>query len=140
MNEERILAEIDVAHRMGIDVFVLDAGWFEKTGDWQVSRKRFPNGLGPVKARLDRYGMKLGLWFDPLAAAVSSRMAQSPPRLRAVVGRPALRAPPGVGDRGQLPHVPGEPLRGCLCRRADPPGEGSRGDLFQVGCDPPVRL
>jgi alpha-galactosidase len=73
MNAERMLAEIDVAHRMGIETFVLDTGWYEKTGDWAVSRARFPEGLGPVKAKLDGYGMKLGLWFNPTAAAVSSR-------------------------------------------------------------------
>lgn len=72
MNEQRMLAEIEVAHRMGIDVFVLDTGWYEKTGDWRVSAARFPRGLGPLKKKLDGYGMKLGLWFDPTAAAVSS--------------------------------------------------------------------
>ncbi|MDR3717451.1 MAG: alpha-galactosidase [Bryobacteraceae bacterium] len=77
MNEQRILKEIDIAHAMGIDVFVLDTGWYEKTGDWQVSRKRFPNGLEPIRARLDSYGMKLGLWFNPTAAALSSRMYAS---------------------------------------------------------------
>lgn len=74
MNEARMLEEIDVAHAVGIDVFVLDTGWYEKTGDWEVSRKRFPNGLAPIRARLDQYGMKLGLWFNPTAAALSSRM------------------------------------------------------------------
>jgi alpha-galactosidase len=74
MNEARMLAEIDVAARMGIDVFVIDTGWYEKTGDWRVSTERFPNGLAPVKAKLDGYGMKLGLWFNPTVAAVSSEM------------------------------------------------------------------
>ncbi len=74
MNEARILQEIDVAHQMGIDVFVLDTGWYEKTGDWEVSRKRFPHGLAPIRARLDQYGMKLGLWFNPTASALTSRM------------------------------------------------------------------
>lgn len=74
MNQERILNEIDVAHKMGIDVFVLDTGWYEKTGDWCASRQRFPDGLKSVKERLDKYNMKLGLWFDPLAAAVTSKM------------------------------------------------------------------
>ncbi len=73
MNEARMLAEIDVAARMGIETFVLDTGWYEKTGDWAVSRARFPRGLAPVKAALDRHGMRLGLWFNPTAAAVSSR-------------------------------------------------------------------
>jgi alpha-galactosidase len=73
MNADRILAEIEVAHRTGIETFVLDTGWYEKTGDWTASRARFPEGLAPVRKRLDGYGMKLGLWFDPGAAAVSSR-------------------------------------------------------------------
>jgi alpha-galactosidase len=73
MNAARILQEIDVAHRMGIETFVLDTGWYEKTGDWAVSRARFPGGLAPIKQKLDGYGMKLGLWFNPTAAAVSSR-------------------------------------------------------------------
>jgi len=74
MTPGRILSEIDVAHRMGIEVFVMDTGWYEKTGDWQVSRKRFPGDLAPIRERLNRYGMKLGLWFNPTAAAISSRM------------------------------------------------------------------
>jgi alpha-galactosidase len=82
MNEDRILKEIDVAHRMGVDVFVLDAGWYDKTGDWTVSRERFPNGLKEVKARLDSYGMKLGLWIGPTEAAASSRVAREHPEWR----------------------------------------------------------
>jgi len=76
MTQERILSEIDVAHRMGVDVFVIDTGWYDKTGDWRVSAERFPNGLADVKAKLDEYGMKLGLWFNPTVAAVSSKMAK----------------------------------------------------------------
>ena len=72
MNEKQILAEIDAANEMGIEVYVLDVGWFESTGDWRVSTKRFPHGLGPVKRKLDEYGMQLGLWFGPTTAAMSS--------------------------------------------------------------------
>jgi alpha-galactosidase len=82
MNEDRILKEIDVAHKMGIDVFVLDTGWYEKTGDWNVSTERFPDGLKSVKDRLDRYNMKLGLWFDPTAAAISSSVVRNHPEWR----------------------------------------------------------
>ena len=73
-NQERILEEIDIAHRLGLEVYVMDTGWYVKTGDWQVDRQRFPNGLKTVKARLDQYGMKLGLWFNPTMAATSSNM------------------------------------------------------------------
>jgi alpha-galactosidase len=73
MHQERMLAEIDVAHRMGIDVFVLDTGWYSRTGDWRVNRERFPDGLKTIRDKLAGYGMKLGLWFDN-AAAVSSEV------------------------------------------------------------------
>jgi alpha-galactosidase len=82
MNEDRILKEIDVAHRMGIEVFVLDTGWYEKTGDWSVDTARFPDGLKAVKAKLDEYGMKLGLWIGPLEAAASSKVVREHPEWR----------------------------------------------------------
>ena len=72
MNEERILKEIDLAHEMGIDVFVIDTGWYALTGDWKVNRDRFPNGFDRVNARLAEYSMKLGLWFNPRAVAAES--------------------------------------------------------------------
>lgn len=90
MHQERVLAEIDAAHRMGVDVFVLDTGWYEKTGDWQVNLARFPDGLKSVKARLDRYGMKLGLWFNPTAAAVSSTLFADHPECRISRGGKAV--------------------------------------------------
>lgn len=72
MHEERMLREIDAAHEMGIDVFVLDTGWYEKTGDWSVNPARFRDGMRRLKAKLDEYGMKLGLWIGPTSAAVTS--------------------------------------------------------------------
>jgi alpha-galactosidase len=70
------LKEIEVSHRMGVDVYVLDAGWFSKTGDWQVNTgpNFFPDTLKQVKALLDKYGMRLGVWIGPTSAAVSSEM------------------------------------------------------------------
>ena len=77
MRQDRMEAEIEAAHRMGIDVFVLDTGWYEKTGDWQVNRERFPDGLASIRKTLEAYGMKLGLWFNPTVAALSSRMRRA---------------------------------------------------------------
>ena len=74
MNLEQTLQEIDRAHAMGIEVYVIDAGWFNKTGDWEVNKDFFPDSLKQVKAKLDGYGMKLGLWFNPTVAALSSNM------------------------------------------------------------------
>ena len=55
MHEERMLREIDAAHEMGIDVFVLDTGWYEKTGDWSVNPERFRDGMKRLKAKLDEF-------------------------------------------------------------------------------------
>ncbi len=77
MTLERMMREIDAAHQMGIEVFVIDAGWFEKTGDWQPSLKRFPDGLKTISKKLKENDMKLGLWFNPTVAAVSSNMLKN---------------------------------------------------------------
>jgi alpha-galactosidase len=79
MHYERIDTEIDIAHRLGIDVFVIDTGWYVKTGDWEVNTERFPDGLRAIKAKLDSYGMQLGLWFNPTVAALSSEIYQTHP-------------------------------------------------------------
>ena len=77
LREERMLKKIDIAHRMGVDVFVIDTGWYAKTGDWRVNTDFFPQGLTPLKERFDSYGMKLGLWFSPTRAAVSSSIVEN---------------------------------------------------------------
>ncbi len=92
MNEDRMLNEIDIAHRMGVEVFVLDSGWYSMAGDWTVSSERFPNGLKAVKAKLDSYGMKLGLWIGPNEAESSSQVVRDHPEWRmskdGIVGKP----------------------------------------------------
>ena len=82
MKQDRMLAEIDVAGRMGIDVFVLDTGWYSKTGDWEVNRDFFPDGLERIKTELDQRNMKLGVWLGPTLAAVSSRILKKHPDCR----------------------------------------------------------
>ncbi|MCL2351876.1 MAG: alpha-galactosidase [Firmicutes bacterium] len=79
MNEARMTAEIEAAHGMGIEVFVIDTGWFVNAGDWRADTARFPSGLGPIKERLDAYNMKLGLWFNPTLGTKSSAFAVKNP-------------------------------------------------------------
>ena len=79
MNTERMCQEIDVAHQIGVDVFVIDTGWYTKTGDWWVNQERFPENMQAVRERLQQYGMKLGLWFNPIVAAKSSEIVKAHP-------------------------------------------------------------
>jgi len=82
MTEERMLKEIDVAHRLGIDTFVIDTGWYDRTGDWRVNTKRFSANMERVRKELDSRGMELGLWFGPTTVGVSSSIAKKHPEWR----------------------------------------------------------
>ncbi|MCC7152998.1 MAG: alpha-galactosidase [Bryobacterales bacterium] len=60
------------AAKLGIELFVMDDGWFGARdndraglGDWYVNRKKFPNGLGPLISAVNQAGMKFGLWVEP---------------------------------------------------------------------------
>lgn len=94
LNLNRILAEIEVCHRLGIDVFVIDAGWFDRAGDWAVNTSRFPDGLKKVRQLLDFYEMKLGVWFNPITAALNSQIFRDHPDWEMTRGdQPAWRGP-----------------------------------------------
>ena len=80
MQQDRIEQEIEIAYRMGVDVFVIDTGWFEKTGDWLTNQKRFPAGMAHIRDLLEARKMKLGLWFGPTSAARSSEIFRRHPK------------------------------------------------------------
>ncbi len=94
MHAKRMLEEIDVAHRLGVEVFVVDTGWYARTGDWLPDLARFPQGLQQLRSRLDGYGMRLGLWFNPTVAALTSRVFREHPEWEMTwEGQPRFRDP-----------------------------------------------
>ena len=61
-----------VAASIGVELFVVDDGWFGARrhdraglGDWTVSPDVFPDGLRPLADEIRRLGMKFGLWVEP---------------------------------------------------------------------------
>ncbi len=69
---EKILSIAKTASEIGIDMFVLDDGWFGKRdddnsglGDWFVNESKLVGGLGRVADGVNALGMKFGLWFEP---------------------------------------------------------------------------
>ena len=63
---------IDDAASMGLEMFVLDDGWFGKRtadnaglGDWVENPDRLPNGLRGLADKINALGMRFGLWFEP---------------------------------------------------------------------------
>lgn len=71
--EESILKLANTAHNLGLELFVLDDGWFgarenDKTGlgDWYVKNmQKLPNGIEGLAQKIEAIGMKFGLWFEP---------------------------------------------------------------------------
>jgi hypothetical protein len=63
---ERIFEEIEYAAELGVDIFVLDDGWENTQGEWFPHKERLSDGLAPIKERLDKHGIKMGLWFSPM--------------------------------------------------------------------------
>ncbi len=71
-NQRKLLHLAKQAKKIGVELFVLDDGWFGKRnddkaglGDYNVNRKKFPRGLLPFVNKINRMGMKFGLWFEP---------------------------------------------------------------------------
>jgi len=72
VSEAGQIALAEKAAKLGVELFVIDDGWFGARkddhaglGDWVVNKEKFPNGLKPVIDRVHGLGMKFGLWFEP---------------------------------------------------------------------------
>ncbi len=71
--EQKILEIASAAKEMGIELFVLDDGWFGKReddqsglGDWYVTNyEKLPGGISGLAEKITKMGMKFGLWFEP---------------------------------------------------------------------------
>ncbi|WP_076459199.1 alpha-galactosidase [Limosilactobacillus caccae] len=70
--EDKLLSLAKTAKDLGIELFVLDDGWFGKRtsetaglGDWWVNRDRLPDGISGLSAKIHQLGMMFGLWFEP---------------------------------------------------------------------------
>ena len=60
------------AKRLGVELFVLDDGWFGKRdsdtaglGDYTVNRRKLPRGMAHFARKINKIGMRFGLWFEP---------------------------------------------------------------------------
>ncbi|MBR3845529.1 MAG: alpha-galactosidase [Clostridia bacterium] len=71
-NRQKIISLADKAKKLGIEMLVLDDGWFGARnddhaglGDWVVNTKKLPGGLKSLADAINKRGMKFGLWFEP---------------------------------------------------------------------------
>lgn len=74
------------AKNVGVELFVLDDGWFgdrssDKAGlgDYDVDLRKLPGGLGYLADRVNAMGMKFGLWFEPESVNIDSKLYRAHP-------------------------------------------------------------
>lgn len=85
-NENKILAMATEAKRLGVELFVLDDGWFggrnddtTSLGDWFVNRDKLPNGIAHLANEIRNLGLDFGLWFEPEMVSPISQLYQEHP-------------------------------------------------------------
>lgn len=71
-SEEKLLQIAGKAKDCGVELFVLDDGWFGKRntehaglGDWIANTDKLPSGIVGLSKKIEEMGMMFGLWFEP---------------------------------------------------------------------------
>lgn len=97
-----LAAIADRAAEIGAERFVLDDGWFGRRdddttslGDWTVDRRKWPEGLHPLIAHVQKLGMTFGLWFEPEMVNPDSDLMRAHPNWM-------LGPPDQVAGRNQM--------------------------------------
>jgi alpha-galactosidase len=83
---DKLLALAREAAALGIELFVLDDGWFghrdrdnSSLGDWFEDRRKLPGGLKDLAVRIRETGLQFGLWFEPEMVSPDSRLYREHP-------------------------------------------------------------
>ena len=86
MNLDKIAEQSALAKELGMELFVLDDGWFRagndsrsSMGDWTCNEKKLPGGIRAAAEIVRKNGLKFGLWFEPEAISRNSRLYESHP-------------------------------------------------------------
>lgn len=85
-NADKIYEIAKVGYELGMELFVLDDGWFkgrntDKTslGDWIVDESKLPNGLDDLVKKITDLGLGFGIWFEPEMVSQDSDLYRSHP-------------------------------------------------------------
>lgn len=85
-NQQKLLRLAHQAKDLGIELFVLDDGWFGKRnddksslGDYSINKKKLPFGLKYLADKIHHRGLKFGLWFEPEMISPDSDLYRAHP-------------------------------------------------------------
>lgn len=83
---DKLLALADIAKDLGLELFVLDDGWFGKRngedcsmGDWYANIEKLPKGLAGLAAEIRKRGMEFGFWVEPEMVSEDSELYRRHP-------------------------------------------------------------
>lgn len=86
INEHKLLNLARKAADMGIELFVMDDGWFGKRnddksslGDWRVNKDKLPGGVDGLCRKINDMGMDFGIWVEPEMVSVDSDLYRAHP-------------------------------------------------------------
>jgi alpha-galactosidase len=86
-DEAKLLRLARKAKQVGIELFVLDDGWFgqrdndtKSLGDWTVNQKKLPSGIAGLASKINRIGLDFGLWVEPEMVNPDSDLYRSHPQ------------------------------------------------------------
>ncbi len=88
-DENKITGLFKDAKDLGVDLFLLDDGWFGNKyprnnddaglGDWQENKKKLPSGLGYLVKEAQKEGVKFGIWIEPEMVNPKSELYEKHP-------------------------------------------------------------
>lgn len=85
-DEVKLCAIAQKAAELGMDMFVMDDGWFGKRnddtsglGDWFVNESKLKGGLKPLVDKINKLGLKFGIWFEPEMVSPDSDLFRNHP-------------------------------------------------------------
>jgi len=83
-DENKIVSLFKGAKNLGVDLFLLDDGWFANKyprnddhaglGDWQENKKKLPSGIGYLVKEASKAGVKFGIWVEPEMVSPKSEL------------------------------------------------------------------
>jgi alpha-galactosidase len=86
ISESKLLKLAKAAKSVGIELFVMDDGWFgernddrSSLGDWVPNKKKLPGGIRGISEKVEALGMKFGIWVEPEMVSVNSELYRKHP-------------------------------------------------------------
>jgi alpha-galactosidase len=86
ISESRLLKLAKAGKDVGIELFVMDDGWFgerdddtRSLGDWTVNKKKLPDGIDGLAQKINALGLDFGIWVEPEMVNVDSDLYRAHP-------------------------------------------------------------